>query len=815
MTMNEQAFKTKLNILLSKKKSQLPGFLLENPGLHLSSVWSKMNPGIYLGGIHNGLPQGFGSFNSADGSKYVGEWYEGKKTGLGRQESADGVYIGYWHNDSPDGKGCFECLHGNYYEGEWKKGKRNGFGAQIWSDGSSYFGEWYLNFRKGQGTYLFNNGSSFEGQWSCDLPFTGTLTLKNGPNKNILEHRTEEYPYFFSCCYNSWNKDVLEHGGSFEYAEIDAFVFSDLDIGSLYIRTVCGLCLTIIHYYTDSPPLFLLFEDELLLELSDEYYLEPDKKPAFGNKSGRLEPFDPGFLTEVLKANEPETSGIIKSLESYTFQVWEGGGDLATILFGTDLYHLQSIKGLPFEGYSVSHPKYGDIYFDIAKDGRVVGFDYISRILQDTTDEAIDDLFEEDEPDPCNAEMIDTIELLYEKELTRIKEYHHRNKRASDTAVVIDPGLSEINGGSYSGGFLPKHRKAAGYGTFYVANKTLYEGGWVAGYRNGIGRQVDETTSYIGWWDTGKYHGAGILRESNDIYIGEFKNGYRNGMGTQVYANGDSYTGEWMRGFKKGQGVYRTSYGLRIEAMWSGDLPLNGSMHRKGLPEVLINDFSGVKCPYIYIPCYSQYYDTMHGDTWFNRNAVINSIVFTDITMGVVRLMSKAPVILYRSVKSWPPAIHYGTADDHIEMINNVYLDGRRPQWSNKNGSWGKIEKHKLIALIPSSEIHQNRIKYALSKLDKGIWKSAEDYCVWPFPKDSYKKMSPTAYSEHIILNNDIVEGDIRIDYLIENWGRKRIRITKIEFEAPRYNALMLGDEDEVEWEDGDDFYDSFLNLLE
>jgi hypothetical protein len=59
-----------------------------------------------------------------DGTKYVGEWVNDRKSGKGVQTRADGtVYTGDWANNAPNGHGKFIDPTGHEWEGEWKNGQ--------------------------------------------------------------------------------------------------------------------------------------------------------------------------------------------------------------------------------------------------------------------------------------------------------------------------------------------------------------------------------------------------------------------------------------------------------------------------------------------------------------------------------------------------------------------------------------------------------------------------------------------------------------------------------------------------------------------
>ena len=83
-----------------------------------------------------------------NGSRYVGEWKDGKKHGQGTYTS---------------GKGEGE---GDKYVGEFKGGFKNGHGKYIWSNGDEYVGEFKDDKPNGQGTYTW----CFYCGWCSSLP---------------------------------------------------------------------------------------------------------------------------------------------------------------------------------------------------------------------------------------------------------------------------------------------------------------------------------------------------------------------------------------------------------------------------------------------------------------------------------------------------------------------------------------------------------------------------------------------------------------------------------------------------------------------
>jgi hypothetical protein len=139
--------------------------------------------------VEGDCENGQGTFTWADGSKYVGEWKDGKRNGQGTYTWADGdKYVGEWkddksngqgtytyHNgdkyvgeskyDKPQGQGTYTYADGTKYEGEYKDGKKHGQGAFTYADGTKYEGEYKDGKKHGQGTRAWANGDKYVGEW--------------------------------------------------------------------------------------------------------------------------------------------------------------------------------------------------------------------------------------------------------------------------------------------------------------------------------------------------------------------------------------------------------------------------------------------------------------------------------------------------------------------------------------------------------------------------------------------------------------------------------------------------------------------------
>ncbi len=143
---------------------------------------------IYEGEWERGRMQGNGTYyyGSSDplkpGSRYVGEFRENLRNGIGRYFLADGsVYDGQWRDGVMNGLGVFTWPDHSMYDGVWKDGKRNGQGLLKKADGFIYDGQWVNNTMDGRGIAIYPNGQKYEGSFSNGRrEGRGTIVFTNG-----------------------------------------------------------------------------------------------------------------------------------------------------------------------------------------------------------------------------------------------------------------------------------------------------------------------------------------------------------------------------------------------------------------------------------------------------------------------------------------------------------------------------------------------------------------------------------------------------------------------------------------------------------
>ena len=158
----------------------------------------------YIGEYKDGKKHGQGAHTQANGNKYVGEFKDDKRHGQGTYNWKDGrIWVGEWENGELSGyaitydasgsinqEGIFKNgkflrslpkCEGSYsvttwtncfgtftytngdYVGAWKNGKRNGQGTYTYASGNKYVGEFEDGKRQGQGTYYYLADNQWKG----------------------------------------------------------------------------------------------------------------------------------------------------------------------------------------------------------------------------------------------------------------------------------------------------------------------------------------------------------------------------------------------------------------------------------------------------------------------------------------------------------------------------------------------------------------------------------------------------------------------------------------------------------------------------
>ncbi len=155
---------------------------------------------IQSGCITGDCLNGQGVFAYPNGSRYDGQFLQGKPEGWGRFHYIDGdTYIGTFKAGYPHGRGRMEFKDGKTKEGQWREGEyagplsttpqpgcingncEDGYGAYLFRDGSKYVGAFKNFLPHGRGIVYYTNGERYEGEMA-EAAFNGrgTLFLNDG-----------------------------------------------------------------------------------------------------------------------------------------------------------------------------------------------------------------------------------------------------------------------------------------------------------------------------------------------------------------------------------------------------------------------------------------------------------------------------------------------------------------------------------------------------------------------------------------------------------------------------------------------------------
>ena len=127
--------------------------------------------GRYRGQVVDGLLQGPGRLDYANGSWFEGQFKDGQPEGQGIWQSANAGtrYQGEFHQGLFHGQGRIEYTGGAFYQGGFKLGQRHGEG-HLQQSGQTYRGGFRRDQFHGLGKLEWSDGRSYQGRFVRDIP---------------------------------------------------------------------------------------------------------------------------------------------------------------------------------------------------------------------------------------------------------------------------------------------------------------------------------------------------------------------------------------------------------------------------------------------------------------------------------------------------------------------------------------------------------------------------------------------------------------------------------------------------------------------
>eukprot|EP00768_Dysnectes_brevis_P009033 gnl/Dysnectes_brevis/867_a960_1338.p1 GENE.gnl/Dysnectes_brevis/867_a960_1338~~gnl/Dysnectes_brevis/867_a960_1338.p1 ORF type:complete len:779 (+),score=60.15 gnl/Dysnectes_brevis/867_a960_1338:1198-3534(+) len=163
----------------------------------------------------------------------------------------------------------------------------------------------------------------------------------------------------------------------------------------------------------------------------------------------------------------------------------------------------------------------------------------------------------------------------------------HTKKKPLQTVEICLPNQNRYVGTQN------KQKEFHGQGSFYWKNGDVYEGAFIRGMMQGIGRKSwNDGRLYEGQWKQDLPHGTGFsvwpdgeeyrgqwraglfdghgkrIKPNGDVYVGDFSNGKEEGEGTFVSSKGWTYLGTYHAGRMAGEGEIRYGDGRRYSGQW-------------------------------------------------------------------------------------------------------------------------------------------------------------------------------------------------------------------------------------------------------
>merc|ERR1711914_17580 len=133
---------------------------------HGEGTYKFKNGARYVGVYSENKKDGKGTFYYPDGSIYEGQWTDDRKHGQGTYTYPNGdTYEGNWTHDLRNGTGTYTyASSGSRYIGQWVNGKADGPGELVHSN-HRYQGAWVDGSIQGAGKYIFELGCEQHGEY--------------------------------------------------------------------------------------------------------------------------------------------------------------------------------------------------------------------------------------------------------------------------------------------------------------------------------------------------------------------------------------------------------------------------------------------------------------------------------------------------------------------------------------------------------------------------------------------------------------------------------------------------------------------------
>ena len=363
-----------------------------------------------------------------------------------------------------------ELKNGDVYEGEWLDGRRHGTGVYRWRFDGSYEGDWDSSYQHGRGIRTYANGDVYDGEWSLDQRC----------GQGVMRYGSGEV-------YDGYWLDGQRHGvdGHMTYACGDTYSGewqADQPHGDgvmVYAKRV---------QVTDDQ-----IEDQISGRVEDLLQAQRDSRDALVEcLVSALLPPEPDAQEEGKAGKEPSKDTKSKMEAEEDEESEEHAGDLEeelrTKLQGMTVVELNELGRSEEAG-----PIDESLLVQIADRTEVVGLLATLSLLECPSENLVEAIGVLEQPcasQPARQSLLQVqveADALFQSQLHPLQQARH-STFAMDVEAAVEAAQIKAN----------------------VVNK--YEGHWVNGQREGIGRLIHtDGTSWAGQWVADEKHGLGTL----------------------------------------------------------------------------------------------------------------------------------------------------------------------------------------------------------------------------------------------------------------------------------------------------------------
>lgn len=175
----------------------------KNGKLHGKGIFYFTNGNKYIGNWANQYREGRGRLIFKNGDEYDGQFKHNKMTGEGTMKYANGdEYKGNFENDLPSGAGTYRHQNGDFYEGNFHNGKYADEGTMNYADGYKYVGNWKKGKKHGVGTLYHPDGTTELGDW-----VNGTRLTEEEDNAWVVENGAQGIEAYSRDCNSNYCQD--------------------------------------------------------------------------------------------------------------------------------------------------------------------------------------------------------------------------------------------------------------------------------------------------------------------------------------------------------------------------------------------------------------------------------------------------------------------------------------------------------------------------------------------------------------------------------------------------------------------------------